>query len=37
VLLATGYAEVPREGDAALPRLEKPFDAEALARATNGS
>ncbi len=37
VLLATGYAEVPGEGDAALPRLEKPFDAEALARATNGS
>jgi signal transduction histidine kinase/CheY-like chemotaxis protein len=36
VLLATGYAEVPAEGEAALPRLEKPFDAEALARATSG-
>ncbi len=35
VLLATGYAEVPSEGEAALPRLEKPFDAEAIARATS--
>ncbi|WP_052388657.1 response regulator [Belnapia moabensis] len=35
VLLATGYAEVPGEGEGALPRLEKPFDAEALARATS--
>ena len=37
VLLATGYAEVPEDGELALPRLEKPFDAEALARATSGA
>ncbi|WP_236037409.1 response regulator [Belnapia arida] len=35
VLLATGYAELPGEGEGAFPRLEKPFDAEALARATS--
>jgi CheY-like chemotaxis protein len=37
VLLATGYSEVPSEGEVALPRLQKPFDAEALVRATSGA
>jgi CheY-like chemotaxis protein len=34
VLLATGYAELRGEGTAELPRLDKPFEQEALARAT---
>ena len=34
VMLATGYAELPRRRPTALPRLDKPFEQEALARAT---
>ena len=35
VLLATGYAELRGEGTDGLPRLEKPFEQAALARATD--
>ena len=34
VLLATGYAELRGEGTDGLPRLDKPFEQAALARAT---
>ncbi|MGY2049440.1 response regulator [Methylobacterium sp. JK268] len=32
VILATGYAELPNEGEVAVPRLAKPFSQEDLAR-----
>jgi signal transduction histidine kinase len=35
VLLATGYAELRGEGTDGLPRLDKPFEQAALARATD--
>ena len=33
ILLSTGYAELPSEARSNLPRLSKPFDQDALAKA----
>jgi CheY-like chemotaxis protein len=35
VILATGYAELPADADAGLPRLAKPFRQYDLAQAVN--
>ena len=33
IILATGYAELPTDADASLPRLSKPYRQDALAHA----